>query len=207
MATEDSQQGGGAQREWKHSAQVLTCGRAGHPVCLERVALMAPAEAPGPRVGPTVLLTAAIVVGADQLALLVCGHRAQLTRPLVRAGSPVAAPPWARGQAWAEEGDTPQTIQEGETGPGGPGSGDTPQTTQEGETGPGGPGSEHIGHWGCGTPMPRSRGADRDEWLPQPCPAPRAQKRTGRPAGQHAEPRTQDARVEACEGAEAPPAW
>ena len=55
--------------------------------------------------------------------------------------------------------------------------------------------------------MPRSRGADRDEWLPQPCPAPRAQKRTGRPAGQHAEPRTQDARVEACEGAEAPPAW
>lgn len=134
LATEDTQQGGGAQREWKHSAQVLTCGCAGHPVCLERVALMAPAEAPGPRVGPTVLLTAAIVVGADQLALLVCRHRAQLTRPLVRAGSPVAAPPWARGQACAEEGDTPQTIQEGETGPGGLGSGDTPQTTQEGET-------------------------------------------------------------------------
>ena len=102
---------------------------------------MAPAEAPGPWVGPTILLAVAIVVGANQLALLVCGHRAQLTRPLVRAGSLVAAPPWARGQACTEEGDTLQTIQEGETGPGGPGSGDTLQTIQEGETGPGGPGS------------------------------------------------------------------
>ena len=134
LATEDTQQGGGAHREWKHSARGLTCGRTGHPVCLERVALVAPAEAPGPWVGPTILLAVAIVVGANQLALLVCGHRAQLTRPLVRAGSLVAAPPWARGQACTEEGDTLQTIQEGETGPRGSGSGDTPQTTQEGET-------------------------------------------------------------------------
>ena len=186
LATEDTQQGGGAHREWKHSARGLTCGRTGHPVCLERVALVAPAEAPGPWVGPTILLAVAIVVGANQLALLVCGHRAQLTRPLVRAGSLVAAPPWARGQACTEEGDTLQTI-------------------QEGETGPGGPGSEHIGHWGCGTPVPGSRvPRGRDEWPPQPCPAPRAQKRTGYPAGQHAEPRTQDTQVEACEGAEAP---
>ena len=143
LATEDTQQGGGAHREWKHSARGLTCGRTGHPVCLERVALVAPAEAPGPWVGPTILLAVAIVVGANQLALLVCGHRAQLTRPLVRAGSLVAAPPWARGQACTEEGDTLQTIQEGETGPGGPGSG---AEAQGGHTlcGRTSPNSEHV---------------------------------------------------------------
>ena len=120
LATEDMQQGGGGSSGVEaHTSGLgpgpVTCGRTGHPICLECVVLMAPAEAPGPRVGPAVLLTAAIVVGADQLALLVCGHRAQLTGPPGQGRKPWAAPPWARGRACAEEGDTPQVPQEGET--------------------------------------------------------------------------------------------
>lgn len=102
LATEDVQQGGGGSSGVEaHTSGLgpgpVTCGRTGHPVCLECVVLMAPAEAPGPRVGPAVLLTAAIVVGADQLALLVCGHRAQLTGPLGQGRKPRGRPSLGQG--------------------------------------------------------------------------------------------------------------
>lgn len=183
----------GAHREWKHTPQAWGPGPlpvgTGHPLSgLECIASGTSRSGPAPGSAPQHCLS----------------RRSRWHRS---AGS--AWFPWAQGTA--DAGPWPAEAQ------GCPSLGqrpglcgrrkDTPQTTLEGEAWAWGPGPGDIGHRGGRTPAPGSRGSwqRRGSGL---VPQPRAQKRTGCPAVSTQNPRSQDARVEACEGAEGPlPLW